>query len=117
MAVEGPFLLSLQTKTESRKEALKVLRATLKRFLAEGPGKDELIASKKNITGGFALNIDSNSDILGYISMIGFYDLPLDYLDTFIDKVNAVTVEQIHDAFIRRIHPDRMTLITVGSQG
>jgi zinc protease len=49
--------------------------------------------------------------------MIGFYDLPLDYLDTFIDKVNAVTVEQIHDAFIRRIHPDRMTLITVGSQG
>ncbi|MDH5784187.1 MAG: insulinase family protein [Chromatiales bacterium] len=116
MAAEGPYLLSLQTKTESRDEALTVLRATLNRFISEGPSEEELIASKKNITGGFALNIDSNKDILGYISMIGFYNLPLDYLDTFITRVNQVTLAQVHDAFKRRIHPDKMVLITVGEE-
>ena len=116
MAAAGPYLLSLQTKTESKEEALNVLRATLARFIADGPSKKELIASQKNITGGFALNIDSNKDILGYIAMIGFYQLPLDYLDRFIERVNAVTVAQIHDAFKRRIHPDKMVLITVGEE-
>ncbi len=116
MAVDGPFLLSLQTKTESSEEALALLRATLVRFITDGPSKRELEAAKKNITGGFALNIDSNKEILGYISMIGFYDLPLDYLDTFIERVNAVTVAQIRDAFKRRIHPDRLALITVGEK-
>lgn len=116
MAAEGPYLLNLQTKTESRDEALNVLRATLTRFIDEGPSEKELIASKKNITGGFALNVDSNKDILGYIAMIGFYELPLNYLDTFIQRVNAVNVEQISDAFKRRIHPDKMALITVGKK-
>jgi zinc protease len=117
MAAEGPYLLNLQTKTESTEEALTVLRATLASFIADGPTEAELTAAKKNITGGFALNIDSNKDILGYITMIGFYGLPLDYLDTFIEKVNAVSVAQIHDAFKRRIHPERMVLITVGEKG
>lgn len=117
MAAAGPYLLGLQTKTESTEEALTVLRATLAKFIAEGPTEDELIAAKKNLTGGFALNIDSNRDILGYITMIGFYSLPLDYLDTFIARVNAVSVKQIHDAFQRRIHPERMVLVTVGARG
>jgi zinc protease len=117
MAAEGPYLLSLQTKNESREEALEVLRATLARFIAEGPSEAELTAAKKNITGGFALNIDSNKDILGYIAVIGFYGLPLDYLDTFIERVNAVSAAQIHDAFRRRVQPERMALITVGEQG
>ena len=116
MAAEGPYLLSLQTKTESREEALAVLHATLTRFISEGPSEEELIAAKKNITGGFALNVDSNKDILGYIAMIGFYQLPLDYLDSFIERVNAVTVPQINDAFRRRIDPDKMVLITVGEK-
>lgn len=117
MAVEGPYVLSLQTKTESSAEALNVLRATLARFITEGPSEAELLAAQKNITGGFALNIDSNKDILGYITMIGFYDLPLDYLDRFIEQVNSVSVAQVRDAFQRRIHPDKMALITVGEQG
>jgi zinc protease len=117
MAAEGPYLLSVQTKTESKREALEVLRATLARFITEGPSEAELIAAKKNITGGFALNVDSNRDILGYIAMIGFYGLPLDYLDTFIERVNAVTVQQITDAFQRRIHADKMALIIVGEKG
>ena len=80
-----------------------------------GPTEKELTASKQNITGGFPLKIASNSKIVEYIAMLGFYDLPLDYLDTLVDKVNAVTREQIREAFQRRVHPDRMVTVVVGN--
>jgi len=115
MRQKGPFLLGLQTRTASTAEALKVLRQTLDDFVSNGPTEEELQAAKKNITGGFPLKIDSNSDILGYIAMIGFYRLPLDYLDTFTSRVEAVTTAQIRDAFARRVHPDKMVTITVGA--
>lgn len=114
MNVEGPFTLGLQTRNDKADEALRVLRQTLIQFVEEGPTEEELLAAKKNITGGFPLKVDSNSDILGYIAMIGFYGLPLGYLDTFNSRIEAVTSSQIRDAFTRRVHPERMITVTVG---
>ncbi len=113
----GPFLLAAQTQNAKRDEALQVMNATLRKFIEQGPTEEELTAAKQNITGGFPLQIASNGKIIGYISMMGFYDLPLDHLDTLVDKVNAVTREQIRDAFQRRIHPDRMVTVVVGNGG
>ena len=93
-----------------------MLRQTLKKFIDEGPTKAELIAAQKNITGGFPLRIESNKNIREYVTMIGFYDLPLDYLETFNDRVMAVTREQIMDAFRRRVLPDRMATVIVGGE-
>lgn len=115
MLRKGPFVLGLQTRTASTAESLKVLRQTLDDFVKNGPTREELLAAKKNITGGFPLKVDSNSDILGYIAMIGFYGLPLDYLDTFNSKIEAVTIGQIRDAFARRVQPDKMVTVTVGA--
>ena len=110
----GPYQLGLQSKNSSADEALQVLRATLKRFLADGPSAKELKEAKENITGGFPLNIDSNSKLVGYLAMIGFYRLPLDYLGRFNSRVEAETLAQIRDAFHRRRHPARMVPVTVG---
>ena len=115
MRKAGPFQLGAQTKNESAAEALAIMRATLQRYRDAGPTAEELVAAKKNITGGFPLNIDSNSDIAGYLAMIAFYRLPLDYLDRFIEQVNAVTAEQIRDAFRRRVDPERLVTVTVGN--
>jgi zinc protease len=114
MQKKGPFMLGLQTRNDQLDEALGVLRETLQRFHDEGPTKEELVAAKKNITGGFALRIDSNSKIIQYLAVIGFYGLPLDYLETFNDKVMAVTPGQIRDAFQRRVHPHVMATVIVG---
>jgi len=114
MRVEGPFIMGLQTKNASREQALELLDETLRRFITEGPTAKELNHARKNITGGFPLRIDSNSDIAGYVAMIGFYDLPLDYLQQFNARIEAVTAEQIRDAFRRRIDPDRLVTVMVG---
>ena len=114
MAQDGPYTFGLQTRNDQVDEALDVMRSILVEYHDKGPTDKELTASRKNITGGFALRIDSNSKIVEYLGMIGFYNLPLDYLDTFNDKVMAVTREQIIDAYQRRVDPDRMVTVIVG---
>jgi len=114
MAQAGPLQLGAQTRNDRAGEALRVLRDTLERFVTIGPTAEELRASQKNITGGFPLRVDSNSEIAGYLGMIGFYGLPHDYLDTFNKRVEAVTVEEVRDAFRRRIDPQRLVTVTVG---
>ncbi|MCU7905346.1 MAG: insulinase family protein [Candidatus Thiodiazotropha sp. (ex Epidulcina cf. delphinae)] len=110
----GLFQLALQTKNEQADEALQVARSTLERFIEAGPTDEELQAAKQNITGGFPLRVASNGKIVEYLAVIGFYGLPLDYLDTFTEKVRAITREGIRDAFKRRVDPDRLVRVQVG---
>jgi zinc protease len=117
MMEAGPFQLGLQTKQEQTDDALIVARETLRQFIAEGPSEAELTQAKSNLTGGFPLRIDSNRKILDYLAVIGFYKLPLDYLDTWIDQVNAVDVAAVRQAFARRIDPDKLVTVVVGAGG
>ena len=112
----GPLLMGLQTRSDQADEAEAVLRETLRRFIAQGPSAEELEAAVKNLTGGFPLRIAGNDKIVRYLAVIGFYDLPLDYLERFTERVRAVTAEQIRDAFQRRVHPQRLAEVMVGPQ-
>jgi zinc protease len=115
MREAGPFQVGLQTKREQTAEALEVVRSTLRRFIKDGPTSKELKAAKDNLIGGFPLRIDSNGKILDYLGVIGFYRLPLTYLDDFNKQIAKVTMAQIKDAFQRRINPDHMVTIIVGA--
>jgi zinc protease len=114
MRREGPYLLGFQTRNDQRDETLAVLKDTVQTFIDNGPTEKELESAKNNIIGGFPLKVSSNEKISEYLAVIGFYDLPLDYLARFTENIQAVTVAQIQDAYKRRVHPDRMVTITVG---
>lgn len=115
LSLEGPFQIGLQTSREQADAALKVARETLEKFVAEGPTAEELAAAKQNIVGGFPLRIDSNRKIHDYLATIGFYRLPLTYLEDFPARIEAVTLEDIRDAWRRRIDPGRMATVVVGA--
>ncbi len=110
----GPFTMGLQTRNDQTTKAVDVMQNTLTLFVEQGPTEEALTAAKKNITGGFALRLDTNSKLTSYVAMIGFYQLPLDYLDTFQKRVEAVTADSIKDAFRRRVKPESVYTITVG---
>lgn len=116
MIQKGPFTISLQTKNEQREQALKVLMDTVNTFIDQGITEKELIAAKKNITGGFVLRFDNNSKLMSYVSAIGFHQLPLNYLDTFPQRVEAITTEQIKEAFKRRVVSKLFQTVTVGGE-
>jgi zinc protease len=114
MAQAGPFVATLQTDRSQQDEAVRVLNETLADFVNNGPPDDALKAAKQNLVGGFPLRIDSNQKITEYLAMIGFYKLPLDYLDTFTTSVAAVTSESVRDAFKRRLVLDQLVTVIVG---
>ena len=114
MLRKGPFTMGLQTRNDQTSQAIKVMQKTLADFVEQGPTEKELIAAKKNITGGFVMRFDTNSKLIGYVSMIGFYQLPLTYLDDFQQRVENVTVASIQDAFKRRVRPELLNTISVG---
>jgi zinc protease len=116
MAKPGPFTIGLQTRNDQTIQALQVLNQTLNDFINNGPTEAELLAAKQNITGGFALRFDTNKKLVNYVAMIGYYDMPLDYLDTFQHNVDQVTVASIKDAFKRRVKPELLQTITVGQE-
>lgn len=114
MLKPGPFTASLQTRNDQTQQALEVLNKTLTEFVTKGPTDEELKAAKQNIIGGFAMRFDTNKELANYVGMIGFYDMPLDYLDTFPKKVEELTVASISDAFKRRVNLNALQTITVG---
>ncbi|MBI2306033.1 MAG: insulinase family protein [Rhodocyclales bacterium] len=113
MKEAGPFQIGLQTKREQAKDALKVARDELQRFLAEGPSADELRAAKANIVGSFPLRLDSNRKILDNVAAIAFYGLPLDYLDTYAANVQKVTAAEVRAAFARHVKPEHLVTVVV----
>jgi zinc protease len=111
----GPFQIGLQTKREQAQDALQVVDAVLKEFLAEGPSTEELAAAKKNLIDGQALRIDSNAKLLGYLSLIGFYGLPLDYLEAFPQRIAAITRKDVITAFQRHVKPAHLVTVVVAA--
>ena len=116
MQAAGPFQIGLQTKREQTADALKVTRDVLARFLAEGPSEEELKAAKANIVGSFPLRLDSNRKILDNVAAIGFFGLPLDYLDTYADKVRQVSAADVRAAFARHVRPENLVTVVVAGE-
>ncbi|MCP5268532.1 MAG: insulinase family protein [Zoogloeaceae bacterium] len=113
MKEQGPFQIGLQTKREQAADALKVTREVLAKFLTEGPSESEMAAAKANIVGSFPLRLDSNRKILDNVAVIGFYGLPLDYLDTYATNIRKVTAADVRAAFARHVRPEHLVTVVV----
>jgi zinc protease len=110
----GPFAIGLQTRPDQARQAVEVARAVLQEFVEKGPTQAELQAAKDNLTGGFALRLDSNRKLLDNLANIAWHQLPLDYLDTWTQKVQALTVQDVSLAFVRKVQPERQVTVVVG---
>lgn len=112
----GAFTVGLQTRPDQAGQAIGVVREVLQKFVQDGPTATELEAAKANLVGGFALLIDSNRKLLANLASIAWNDLPLDYLDHWTRRVEAVSLEDIRGAFARHLQPQRMVTVLVGAR-
>jgi len=112
----GIFQAGLQTKNDQTTLALEVMSTTMAKFIENGATPTELAAAKDNLINGFPLRIDNNRKLLDNVSSIAWNGLPLDTLDVWTSKVQAVTLEQIKTAFQKYLSMDRMKIVVVGGQ-
>jgi zinc protease len=116
LAQKGSFVIGMQTRKDQAQQALDVTMKTLRDYVASGPTAKELEDAKKNLIGGFPLRIDSNRKIHDYLTVIGFYQLPLTYLDDFVKNIERVTAADIKRAFAARVNPDQLVTVVVGAE-
>ncbi|WP_456378893.1 M16 family metallopeptidase [Thiolapillus sp.] len=114
--VQGPWMLSAQTKNDQAESTRQLMVALLRDFIDEGPGKKQLEAAKKHLVGGFPLKLSSNKKILQRIAVLGFYGLPLDWLDTWAVRVEQVSASQIRRVFRRRMPVKNLLTVMVGGK-
>ena len=113
---KGPFQIGVQTKKNQVGQAKKLIDKTVAEFIKNGPKSQELKRAKDFMIGGFPLKLDSNKSILEYVSMMAFYKYPLDYLDTFTDKIDKISSEEIKSAFQRRVDMSKFSTVIVGGE-
>lgn len=116
MASGGPFQVQFKTANENADEALTLTLDLIRDFVETGPTEAQLAQARANILGSFALSTANNSDIIGQLGAIGFYDLPLDYLQDFNRQVRAVTVDDIRAAFQRTLDTENLAIVSIGPQ-
>ncbi len=112
---KGPYIIGLSTEKSQVDDALAVVDQTLKNFLDKGPTSAEMETAKSHLIGSFVMNMEGNKKILELITMVGTYNLPMDYLDTWTDKIHAVTANDVQKAFDRKLSAEKMATVVVGN--
>lgn len=114
MQVRGPFLINLQTRAELGDGTLKLVQDILRDYLKTGPTQQELDNAKREQAGSFPLSNASNASIVGQLGAIGFYDLPLSWMEDFQQQSQALTVEQVKAAMNKHLDADKLVIVTAG---
>jgi zinc protease len=111
----GAFNIGLQTRPDQARQALQLAREVLTAFVADGPTEEELKAAKDNLVGGFPLLLDGNLKLLDNVANMAWNGLPLDYLETWTQRVEQLSVADIRAAFARKLQPERMVTVVLGA--
>lgn len=114
MQARGPFMINLQTRAELSEGTLALVKQLLGDYLRDGPTQQELDDAKRELAGSFPLSTASNAAIVGQLASMGFYDLPLSYLDDFMRDVQSLSTEQVKAAMAKHLDPEALVVVTAG---
>ncbi|MFY0679061.1 MAG: insulinase family protein [Thalassovita sp.] len=95
-------------------EAIEVIRAEWARMANEGVTQTELEDAKTYLTGAYPLRFDSNRAIANIMVAMQMDHMPIDYIATRNDRVNAVTLEDVNRVAKRLLDPEALTFVVVG---
>ncbi|HZP80154.1 MAG TPA: pitrilysin family protein [Chthonomonadaceae bacterium] len=113
-ALAGDITASAQTRTDVTAPALTEMLKEVERIRTEPVGEAELQAVKNFVNGTFVLSLDLQSGLADRLLTQEAYHLPADYLTTFRDKINAVTVADVQRVAQKYLHPDKAAIVVVG---
>jgi len=111
----GDFKAETNTRSDATGEVLKLIVDEFWRLQRERVNERELADAKAYLTGSFPLTIETPEAIAMQVVNALFYGLPLDELQSFRERVNAVTVDDIQRVARAYLRPDRLSVALVGN--
>ena len=113
----GPLRIGFQTHASQKDIAISVAQDVINDFVKNGPTEEEVESARKSILSGTPFRFASNRSILGAVSRIAYFGLPLDTLEKFNERIESVTREDVMAAFKRHVNPDALITVIVGGDG
>ncbi|WP_170545907.1 M16 family metallopeptidase [Ruegeria arenilitoris] len=108
------YLGSVSSGNDRIAETVEVIRNEWARAASEGVTQKELDDAKTYLTGAYPLRFDGNGQIAGIMVGMQMDDLPIDYITTRNDKVNAVTLEDVNRVASELLDPEGLHFTVVG---
>lgn len=102
----GVFVVNTFTKNETTRETIDVTLEELRKFRDQGPTPEEIQKAKNYLKGQFPLSIEAPDDLAQILSDVAFFGLPVDYVEGYWRRVDAVTPEDIQRV-TRQYLPER----------
>jgi zinc protease len=96
--------------------SLKEILAEIDRLQAEPPDEKELAGIKNYVAGNYVLQNSSRSGITAQLQYVDLHGLPADYLNTYVQKVHAVTPQKVSELARKYLEDDRATIVIVGDR-
>ncbi len=112
----GTFSSGASTKLTSTITVIKRLKDIIKE-MRESPVSDkELNEAKEYIINSFVFKFTSTGKIVNRFLTLEYYDLPTNYLETYLDNIGKVTKKDVLRVAKEYLKPDQTVILVVGNK-
>lgn len=113
----GAFTASAPVRNEVTSAAITEMLKELNKIRDEKVTEKELTLVKNYLTGSFARSLENAQTVARFALNTARYSLPEDYYATYLEKLNAVTAEDIQAMAQKYITPQNAHILVVGNKG
>lgn len=112
----GYWYENADVTTEATGASIKEILFEIDRLQKEAPSEAELQGIKNYLVGIYVLRNSTRTGVIGQLENMNYNELEKDYLDTYIQKLTAVTAKDVQDVAAKYLLPDKMTFVVVGDK-
>ncbi len=109
----GYFGISTSVDLDKTSSALREIYYEINK-IKEGITTDELMFAKSSLIKRFPANFETYRKISGNIISKIIHNLPDDYFDTYVEKINSVSLEDVNDTAERSICSEELVTVLAG---
>jgi len=109
----GTYSISTFTKNETIKETVEVILEELKKFRDKGATREEWKKAHNYMAGEFARSLQTPEALAGRMTDIELYGFPKDHLETYIKRVNAVSLADVQRVAQKYFLVDDLLIVLV----
>jgi zinc protease len=110
----GHYVAETDTRTETTGETLRLAVDEVARLQRERVSERELSDAQAYLAGSFPLTIETPNDIATQVLNVVFYELPVEEIGTFRERVQAVTPDDVQRVAKQYVRADRLSIVLVG---
>ena len=110
----GAFTAGTAVSTDATVETVAIIAEEIERMRDEPVSAEELVRARNYLAIGFMRNFETTADITAHLASMALYDLPLDYLGEYPERIENVTASDVLAAAQRHLHPEELSVVVVG---